>query len=103
MQKLRNLKHIFVVMILALSLVFSSVFLPKEYTNIFNGTFTYRTGQSTWQDTLYKHTIRPSKKDIVIIRIDNESLNALQAKGNLKMLTIPKSHYMNLIDKLQVA
>ncbi len=103
MQKLRNLKHIFVVIILALSAVFANHYLPKEYTNIFNGTFIYRTGENAWQDKIYAHTLRPSKKDIAIIRIDNESLNALQAKGNLKMLTIPKSYYVSLIEKLENA
>jgi class 3 adenylate cyclase/CHASE2 domain-containing sensor protein len=102
MQKLRNLKHIFVIIVLSLSAVFGSVFLPKEYTNIFNGTFIYRTGEDAWQDRLYTHTLRPSS-DIAIIRIDNESLNAMQAKGNLKMLTIPKSYYITLIEKLEAA
>lgn len=61
---------------------------------------TYRTGGDVWQDRIYTHTLKPSS-EIAIIRIDNESLNALQAKSNLKMLSIPKSQYVTLIEKLE--
>jgi class 3 adenylate cyclase/CHASE2 domain-containing sensor protein len=102
MQKLRNLKHIFVVIVLSLSVVFGWILLFSEFNNPINGFFIYRTGSNQWQDNLYKHTIIP-ENDIAVIKIDNESLDALQAKWNLKMLTIPKSNYIALIEKLEAA
>jgi hypothetical protein len=51
----------------------------KEFSSAINGFFTYRTGGGVWQDKIYEHTLRPSN-DIAIIKIDNDSLNALQAK-----------------------
>lgn len=39
----------------------------------------------------------------MIIRIDDETLNTLQAKSNLKNITIPKSVYADLIGKLSTA
>jgi hypothetical protein len=41
------------------------------------------------QSKLYTYDFKPSK-DIAIIKIDDASLNALQAKTDQKMLTIPK-------------
>jgi CHASE2 domain-containing sensor protein len=55
-----------------------------------------------WQDYFYRHTLAPSE-DIVIIKIDEKTLNELQAKNTLKTLSIPKSTYATLIEKLQSA
>jgi class 3 adenylate cyclase/CHASE2 domain-containing sensor protein len=98
---LRNLKHILFIVLVSAGLVFWSVFLfGKEFSSAINGFFTYRTGGGVWQDKIYEHTLRPSN-DIAIIKIDNDSLNALQAKWNLKVLTIPKENYITLIENLQ--
>jgi CHASE2 domain-containing sensor protein len=37
----------------------------------------------------------------VIIAIDERTINTLQATGDQKMLTIPKSKYAGLIEKLE--
>jgi CHASE2 domain-containing sensor protein len=55
-----------------------------------------------WQDYFYRHTLAPSE-DIVIIKIDEKTLNETQSQGNLKTLTIPKSTYATLVEKLQSA
>jgi adenylate cyclase len=56
-----------------------------------------------WQDYFYRHTVTPSTDDIVIIKIDEKTLNELQAKNTLKTLSIPKGTYATLIEKLQSA
>lgn len=60
--------------------------------------FVYR--ETAFQNFIYKYHWTPSK-DIAIIKIDDGSLNALQATGNLKMLTIPKSKYIQLVQMLE--
>lgn len=103
MKFLKNLKHIFVVTILSLSLMYGAIFLfDDEFTNSINGFFVYRTGHGIWQDYLHRHALVPSQ-DIVIIKIDEKSLNELQAKNTLKNLTIPKSTYAILTQKLEEA
>lgn len=52
------------------------------------------------QSALYTYDFKPSQ-DIAIIKIDDASLNTLQAKTDQKMLTIPKSTYIDLIEKLE--
>lgn len=105
---LRNLKHILFIAVLSIGLILWSEWLfHREFSNALNAFFTYRTGNGVWQDKIYTHLLRPSD-NIAIIKIDNESINALQAngkmsKGNLKMLTIPKSSYISLIEKLEKA
>jgi class 3 adenylate cyclase/CHASE2 domain-containing sensor protein len=49
---------------------------------------------------IYKPSLEPSNS-IVLITIDDATLNQIQATSNLKMLTIPKSLYINLIERLQ--
>ena len=103
MKKLQNLKHIFFVSCISLVLIFVSIFLfSREFSSAINSFFVYRTSGGIWQDTIYQHKLTPSK-DIVIVKIDDASLNTLQAEGNLKMLRIPKSAYANLIDILEGA
>jgi hypothetical protein len=74
----------------------------RDFTNSINGFFIYRSGTGMWQDTIYTHTLKPSS-DIVIINIDERTLNELQANGDLKMLTIPKKIYSDLVEKLESA
>jgi CHASE2 domain-containing sensor protein len=39
----------------------------------------------------------------VIVKIDEKTLNSLQAQSDQKMLTIPKSMYTILVEKLESA
>ena len=100
MRKLQNLKHIFVIILLSLGILFGFFMLfSQEFTNSINGFFIYRTS-NTWQDFIYKHKLVPSE-NIAIINIDEKTLNTLQANGDLKMLTISKKTYRDLVEKLE--
>lgn len=101
MQKLQKLKHIFVVTLLSIGAVFSVIFLfSADFQNPLNAFFIYRTGWNVWQDIIYKHNLKPSK-DIVIVKIDGKSIDALQARWDLKMLGIPKRKYTELVKRLR--
>ena len=103
MRKLRNLKHIFAIFLLSLLFVFGSIMLfSRDFSNALNGFFVYRTTGGIWQDYFYTHDLRPSS-DIAIIAIDERTINALQANSDQKMLTIPKSTYTDLVEKLEGA
>lgn len=52
-----------------------------------------------WQDNIYTHSLAPSS-DIVLVTIDDDSINTLQTQHNGKMLTIPKSVYTRVVDIL---
>lgn len=102
MKFFRNLKHIFLASVLSLMIIFSSILiLGDEFTHSLGGFFIYRTGGGVWQDNIYTHSLVPSTDKIVIVKIDEKTLNELQAKGNLKNLTIPKSIYAILVEKLE--
>lgn len=105
MQILKNLKHIFFIIVLALTLLFGGVLLlGRDFLFPINGYFIYRTGDVTeyhgeeekthtiWQDNIYRHTLTPSE-NIVLVTIDDASINALQVRHNGSMLTIAKSVY----------
>ena len=92
MKKLRNLKHIFAIFVLSLLFVFGSIMLfSRDFSNALNGFFVYRTTGGVWQDSIYKHAISPSylaenkhglpQTKIKIIKVDDESLNYLQANN----------------------
>lgn len=104
MRKLKNFKHIFSITILSLTCLFGAIMsVSSDFSNSVNGLFIYRTGNNIWQDALYKHHLKVSD-DIVIIRIDEKTLNTIQSSGSdLKMLTIPKSAYGEVIEKLEFA
>jgi class 3 adenylate cyclase/CHASE2 domain-containing sensor protein len=103
MKYFRNLKHIAFISTIALVLVFSLIgIFFSSFNDSINGLFIYRTGSGMWQDVIHKHSLGISP-DIRVIRIDNTSLNTLQAQGNLKMLRIPKEKYSELVEKLQWA
>jgi CHASE2 domain-containing sensor protein len=70
------------------------------FTIPFTHYFVYR--NSGPQSLLYRYDFSPSK-DIALIKIDDVSLNAYQAQRGLKMLTIPKSRYANLVRLLESA
>lgn len=108
MKFLRNLKHIFAITALSLLIIFGSIYIFRdEFFHQINGFFIYRTGNGVWQDYFHKQSLVPSG-DIAIIKIDEKTLNTLQAEGKLqrgdmKMLTIPKSIYTDLVYKLERA
>jgi|GEM_PF-6849295 len=126
MQFLKNLKHIFAIAVLSLFILFASIFLfSAEFNDSINSYFIYKTkttpeehdlspfrdiilnsnNQDTqeivrnWQDTIYKFDFKPSS-DIVIIKIDAETLDYFQANTSSKMLTLPKSIYIDTINIL---
>jgi len=99
MQFKRNLKHIFFISCITISLIiavirlFSVAFLPITHF------FVYRENL-TVLNALYTYRFTPSP-DIVIIKIDDETLNSVQAHADLKTLTLGKTLYTELIDKLE--
>jgi hypothetical protein len=103
MKKLRNLKHIFAIFLLSLIFVFGSIMLfSRDFSSSLNGFFVYRTTGGAWQDYFHTHDLRPSS-DIAIIAIDDHTINTLQSTSDQKMLTIPKSIYRDLVEKLEWA
>lgn len=96
----KHIKHIFFITVLSVSLLFGYILIfSGEFSNAINGFFVYRTGNGVWQDYFYQHKLRPSS-DIVLITIDDNTINKLQAKWDLKMLTISKKYYSDLVTKL---
>ena len=103
MKKLRNLKHIFVIILISLTILFGYIMIfADEFNDGINGYFIYRTSNGTWQDIIHKHTLRPSASDIVIIKIDERTLNGIQNNENdLKNLALTKKTYSDLIKNLE--
>jgi class 3 adenylate cyclase/CHASE2 domain-containing sensor protein len=100
MQFVRNLKHIFIVFLIVFVAIFGIMkFFGAHFSLPLTHFFIYREGNPIL-DKLYKYKFTPSTDNIAIIKIDNESINALQAGTNIKMLGIPKSVYIDLIEKL---
>lgn len=99
-QILKQLRHTFLIVLITLGVILVFLVVPslKPFFIAATHYFVYREG--TWQSTLWKHTFTPSN-DIVLISIDDASINALQAGNNMKMLSIPKSIYTSLIEKLE--
>lgn len=57
-----------------------------------------------WQDYFHRHSLTPSTDQIVIINIDEKTLNTLQDQNNstnIRMLTLAKSDYATLVQKLE--
>ncbi len=108
MKFFRNLKHIFAVTLISLSIISSSVFIfGDEFFHAMESLFIYRTqdsvdGEARWQDYFHRQTLTASD-DIRIITIDDTTLNAFQSSGDLKMLTIPKRKYIEVIHLLEAA
>jgi class 3 adenylate cyclase/CHASE2 domain-containing sensor protein len=103
MRKLKNLKHIFVIILISLSVIFGLLKLfSDEFNDTLNWFFIYRTSHGVWQDYFHKHILSPSVNDIVIITIDERTLNGIQNNSNdLKNLTITKETYSKLITDLE--
>lgn len=101
MQFTRNLKHIFIIWCIAFIVILWGV---KLFDSTFTLSFThYFVYQNSWiQGLLFHYNFTPSE-NIALIKIDDASLNAYQAQRGLKMLTIPKSRYANIVRLLESA
>jgi class 3 adenylate cyclase/CHASE2 domain-containing sensor protein len=100
MQFKKNLKHICIISLIVLVSIFSLMrLLGASFSTPITHFFVYRENIEplNW---LYRYAFKPSS-DIAIIKIDDATLNTLQANSDLKMLTISKWVYGELIDKLQ--
>lgn len=96
----KNLKHIFFIVAISLGLLFGAILVfSRDFNFLINSFFIYRSGSGTWQDQIYTPHLAPSE-DIVLVLIDEASINDLQANNNMQMLTIPKSLYARVQEKL---
>lgn len=77
-----------------------------QFFHAINGFFVYKSSYSSpsdpkfWQDYIYSHKQKPSD-DIVIVTIDDQTIDAFQAQSNLRMLSLPKSAYSTLVERLE--
>ena len=100
MKFLKNLKHIFAIWAVVMFLIVCMVsILGSCFIIPITQFFTYR--DAPFQNVLYTHHWKPSTRDIAIIKIDDNSLNELQANSDRRMLTLPKKVYIDLINKLE--
>jgi CHASE2 domain len=100
MQYKKNLKHICIISLFTLLSIWGVMrIFGADFSVPITHFFVYREG-SPLLDRLYRYRFTPSR-DIAIIKIDDVSLNTLQAKSDLKTLTIEKSTYTTLIEKLE--
>ncbi len=99
----RNIKHIFFIIAICLTILFGSYkILFKDFLPKINYFFTYQTGkqtngENTLQDFIYKHNLAPGK-NIVIVEIDEETIDSLGGKSDYSMLTIGKDKYAKLVE-----
>ena len=102
MQISRNLKHIFIVSgITFLAILGVMRLFGPTFSTPITHFFVYREN-IPFLNWIYEYDLEPSK-DIVLVTIDDETLNTLQAKSDLKMFTIGKDRYVEVIEKLQSA
>lgn len=99
MQFFRNLKHIFFITLITLFFIGILSRIPDFFTAATHF-FIYK--DAVLQNSVYQFHFTPSS-NIAIVRIDTDSINAIQAKGNQKFLSIPKYEYVKLIERLQKA
>ncbi len=99
MQFFRNLKHIFFITLITLFFIGILSRIPDFFTAATHF-FIYK--DTYLQNSVYQLQFKPSP-DIAIVRIDEDSINAIQAKGNQKFLSIPKYEYVKLIERLEKA
>jgi CHASE2 domain-containing sensor protein len=76
-------------------------FLGADFLTPITHFFVYREGHALL-DRIYSYTFKPSR-DIVLVTIDDSTLNDLQAQSDLRNLTISKSQYAQLVDALITA
>ncbi len=99
MRKFKNLKHIFVIILVSLGLIFLGIrIFTADFTNAINGFFIYRTSGDIWQDYIYKHTLKPNQtENIQIVAIDDATLDYFQSQNQ----DLDKEKYTNLIEILE--
>lgn len=96
----RNIKHIFFIVAICLTILFSSyIYVFKDFIAPINYFFTYQTGNNNWQDYIHEHNLEPGK-NIVIVEIDEKTINTLGGKSEYSMLTIEKDKYKELVTRL---
>lgn len=102
MKFLQNIKHIFIISVICLGLLFGSYFLlGRDFFVPINYFLMYRTGTNAgFQDVIYKHKSEPSDA-ITIIEIDDATMNYYTSGTEYGMLTIPKSDYANFMHSMK--
>lgn len=87
MHILKNLKHIFAIWVIVVILIFGVMrLLGADFLIPVTQFFVYR--DAPFQNFLYRHEWKPSTDKIVIIKIDDNSLNQMQANSDRRMLII---------------
>jgi CHASE2 domain-containing sensor protein len=77
--------------------------LGADFSESLQAFFIYRTGNTAQvQDMIYTPSLKPGN-DVVLITIDDATLNAYQASSDLKTLTLGKKLYTDLAKKLKMA
>lgn len=101
MKILKNIKHIFAIISLSLILLFTCIlWLFSDFLTPINYFFTYRTQiNATSQDLIYKHKSQASN-NIVIVEIDEKTLNHYNSQQELSTLTIGKDQYAQVVKNL---
>ncbi len=99
-----NIKHIFFIIAISLTILFGMyAFLGRDFIAPINYFFTYRTtAGAEIQDLIYKPQLAPSD-NIVIVEIDEATLNNLNSQSEYSMLTIGKDEYTRLMKFLKAA
>lgn len=113
MIKLWNFKHIFVIIGLVIILISSSILLlSKDFRISLNYFFIYRTGcvsdadfwklNKYWDcfDRIYKHKNYNPSDEIVIVEVDEKTINQLQAYNETAGLGIKKSDYQKVLQTI---
>lgn len=101
MKIFKNFKHIFFIIAISLTLVFvMTKYLFADFLVPINYFFTYRTGNDAPQDIIYAHKSEPSK-NIVMIEIDEKTINELMSASDYSMLTIGKTVYAEVVENLK--
>jgi len=99
MHNLKNLKHIFAIWTILIVLILGLVrWLGNDMIVPWTHLLIYR--DAPIQNMIYSYHWKPSIDKIVMVKIDDISLNTLQSQSNQKILNIPKEKYINLIQKL---
>lgn len=102
MNFLKNFKHIFWVFALVLLIIFGiCTIFGRNFLVPLNYFFGYRSGQeATFQDIIYKpKTV--AGDDIVVVEIDEKTLNFYNSTSEYSMLTIGKDKYRDLVQILE--
>lgn len=113
MIKLWNFKHIFAIIGIVLILISSSILLfSKDFQTSLNYFFIYRSGcvskEDFWKldrhwdcfDRIYKHHKVAPSDQIVMVEVDEKTINQLQAYNETAWLGIKKSDYQKVLQTI---